>query len=923
MSDSFSCRSSLRVNDREYAYWSLPKLSEQHDISHLPFSLKILLENLLRNENGIDVTAEDIRALAAWDPNAEPETEIAFTPARVVLQDFTGVPAVVDLAAMRDAMEQLGGDPNLINPLSPAELVIDHSVQVDNYGSEQALDLNNMIEFKRNNERYSFLRWGQSAFSNFAVVPPNTGIVHQVNLERLARVVFGVEKNAEWQAYPDTVVGTDSHTTMINGIGVLGWGVGGIEAEAAMLGQAISMLIPQVVGFRLTGKLPEGATATDLVLTVTQMLREHGVVGKFVEFFGDGLTQLPLADRATIANMAPEYGATCGIFPIDEECLRYMRLSGRDEEQVELVKAYAQAQGLWRDDGDAEASYSATLSLDMGDVVPSLAGPKRPQDRVLLSEAAENYQHNLIELTRNRDPHNRAEARFESEGGGTAVGNDAVEPNPAAVVEYKGETFDLTDGAVVIAAITSCTNTSNPAVMIGAGLLARNAAERGLRVKPWVKTSLAPGSRVVTQYLEEAGLLDDLQALGFNVVGYGCTTCIGNSGPLPDPIGEAVREHELVVCSVLSGNRNFEGRVHADVKMNYLASPPLVVAYALAGNLGIDITSEPLGQDADGNDVFLRDVWPSSHEIQELIADHLDADMFRQSYASVFEGDERWKSIDAPKGEMFDWQADSTYIQNPPYFEGMTDTPEPVSDITGARCLALLGNSITTDHISPAGAIKEDSPAGRYLIENGVSKAEFNSYGSRRGNHEVMMRGTFANVRLRNLLAPGTEGGWTTFQPGGEQMSIFDAAMKYQQQGTPLVVIGGTEYGTGSSRDWAAKGTQLLGVKAVIVDSFERIHRSNLVGMGVLPLNFMDGENAESLGLTGKETYDITGLGDGTAREVTVRATSEDGNVTEFKARVRLDTPKEVEYYRHGGILHYVLRQLASDGEPGEAAAAA
>ncbi|MBT8061187.1 MAG: aconitate hydratase AcnA, partial [Gammaproteobacteria bacterium] len=765
----------------------------------------------------------------------------------------------------------------------------------------------------------TFLRWGQQAFSNFKVVPPDTGIVHQINLEYLARTVFSREVDGVLRAYPDTVVGTDSHTTMINGIGVLGWGVGGIEAEAAMLGQAITMLIPQVVGFRLTGKLPEGATATDLVLTVTQMLREHGVVGKFVEFFGTGLSEMPLADRATISNMSPEYGATCGIFPIDDETLRYMRLSGRSDEQVALVEAYARAQGMFRTDGAAEAEYSAVLELDMGEVVPSLAGPKRPQDRVKLTEAADNYRLHMHDLSADR--RTKQEERFANEGGDTAISTPVAAPTPD--VEHNGSNFKLHDGAVVIAAITSCTNTSNPQVMIGAGLLARNAAERGLKVKPWVKTSLAPGSRVVTDYLKKAGLLDDLEALGFNVVGYGCTTCIGNSGPLPESIGNAVREHDLVVCSVLSGNRNFEGRIHANVKMNYLASPPLVVAYALAGSMNVDLTSEPLGEDSDGNPVYMKDIWPTSHEIQELIASSVSADMFRSSYASVFEGDERWKGIDSPEGEMFDWQADSTYIQNPPYFEGMTlDVPE-LKDITGARCLALLGDSITTDHISPAGAIQEDSPAGKFLKEQGVSKAEFNSYGSRRGNHEVMMRGTFANVRLRNLLAPGTEGGWTRYQPDDEEMTIYDAAMRYKENEVPLVVLAGSEYGTGSSRDWAAKGAQLLGVQAVICTSFERIHRSNLIGMGVLPLNFQQGESHESLGLDGTETYAITGLGDGTAKQVDVVATKEDGSEVTFKADVRLDTPKEVEYYRHGGILHYVLRQLASGGEPAEAAAAA
>jgi len=740
------------------------------------------------------------------------------------------------------------------------------------------------------------------------VVPPNTGIVHQVNLEHLARVVFGTDG----VAYPDTVVGTDSHTTMINGIGVLGWGVGGIEAEAAMLGQAITMLIPQVVGFKLTGRLPEGATATDLVLTIVQMLRKLGVVGKFVEFFGNGLDNLPLADRATIANMAPEYGATCGIFPVDEESLRYLALSGRSEEQVALVEAYMKAQGMFRTPEQPDAEYSAVLELDMGDVLPSLAGPKRPQDRVLLSEADGNFHHHMHEHHAARQ--SAAEARFEDEGGDTAVGHDASQayPAPVAGVSYRDQDFDLTDGAVVIAAITSCTNTSNPAVMLGAGLLARNAVARGLRVKPWVKTSLGPGSRVVTDYLVQAGVMDDLEALGFNVVGYGCTTCIGNSGPLPEPIEQAIREHDLVAVSVLSGNRNFEGRVHAHVKMNYLASPPLVVAYALAGRMDVNLTTDPLGEDANGAPVYLKDIWPSTHEVQDAIRSSVTSDMFRSSYASVFQGDERWNSIDSPQGEMFAWADDSTYIQNPPYFRDMTLEPPGVPEIRGARCLAKLGDSITTDHISPAGAIKQDSPAGAYLLNKGVQKADFNSYGSRRGNHEVMMRGTFANVRLRNQLAPGTEGGWTTFQPSGEQMSIYDAAMKYQAEGTPLVILAGKEYGTGSSRDWAAKGTNLLGVKAVITESFERIHRSNLVGMGVLPLNFMPGENADSLGLTGKEIYTIEGLGDGSSETVSVTATNDDGRVTAFQARVRIDTPKEAEYFRHGGILHYVLRQLAA-----------
>ena len=905
MTDSFSARAQLDVGGKTLDYYQLGALEDAHQVSRLPYSIKVLLENLLRHEDGVDVTADDIKAVADWDAKAEPDKEIAFTPSRVILQDFTGVPAIVDLAAMRDAMGQLGGDPDKINPLSPAELVIDHSVMVDHYGSDDAMDLNGKIEFQRNKERYGFLRWGQGAFDNFKVVPPETGIVHQVNLEYLARVIF----DRDGVAYPDTVVGTDSHTTMINGIGVLGWGVGGIDAEAAMLGQAITMLIPQVVGFKLTGKLPEGTTATDLVLTVVEMLRKKGVVGKFVEFFGDGLKDLPLADRATIANMAPEYGATCGIFPIDGETINYLKLTGRPQEQLDRIEAYAKAQGMWRVDGEPDAEYTDVLELDMGTVEPSLAGPKRPQDRVLLSEMGEMYQREVKQFIDQRGKKSAEVARLEGEGGGgTAVGSDHADGE--ATVQYKDETFTLKDGAVVIAAITSCTNTSNPAVLIGAGLLARNAREKGLKVKPWVKTSLAPGSQVVTDYLIKAGLMDDLEALGFHVVGYGCTTCIGNSGPLPDPISKAISEHDLVATSVLSGNRNFEGRVHSDVRMNFLASPPLVVAYALAGSVVNNLTETPLGQDADGNDVFLKDVWPSSSEISELIASSLSSDMFESRYGEVYEGDERWKGIDTPAGNQFKWDDSSTYVQNPPYFTDMGPEVDDIAEIKGARCLALLGDSITTDHISPAGNIASDSPAGQYLQDKGVEPVDFNSYGSRRGNHEVMMRGTFANIRLRNILAPGTEGGWTTFQPDGEQMTIYDAAMKYQQDGTPLVVVAGAEYGTGSSRDWAAKGTQLLGVKAVIVESFERIHRSNLVGFGVLPLQFQDGDNAESLGLDGKETYDIEGLEKG-AKTVTVKATSEDGDTKTFEAKVRIDTPKEWEYYQNGGILHYVLRDLA------------
>jgi aconitate hydratase len=911
MRDELGCLDHFKANGKDYGFYSLKKLTETHEnVAKLPYSLRILLENLLRFEDGSNITADDVAALANWDPKAEPSKEIAFTPARVVLQDFTGVPAIVDLAAMREAMKSLGGKADQINPLSPAELVIDHSIQVDSYGQADSLDLNNQIEFKRNKERYGFLRWGQGAFDNFKVVPPNTGIVHQVNLEHLSRVVFDKEIDGELMAWPDTLVGTDSHTTMINGLGILGWGVGGIEAEAAMLGQPISMLIPQVIGFKLTGKLPEGTTATDLVLTITDMLREKGVVGKFVEFFGEGLSHLPLADRATIGNMSPEFGSTCAIFPIDEETIRYLKLSGRSDERVELVRAYAEAQDLWRNDEDVDPVYTDVLELDLADVVPSLAGPKRPQDRVLLSKAKNTFLAQLAEMTKTRDASNNGdEGRFAAEGGGTAVG--ATEIPGAAEVDYKDQTFILKDGAVVIAAITSCTNTSNPAVMLGAGLLARNAREKGLNVKPWVKTSLAPGSKVVTDYLEKSGLDDDLEALGFYTVGYGCTTCIGNSGPLPDPIEAAIKEHEMVVCSVLSGNRNFEGRIHPEVKMNYLASPPLVVAYAIAGRMDLDLTEEPLGEDPDGNPVYLKDVWPDAHEIQDFIRENVTSEMFARNYKSVFEGDDLWNSMDTPTGEMFAWEDDSTYVRNPPFFEGMDMDPEPIGDIKGARVLAKLGDSVTTDHISPAGAIKADSPAGRYLQEQGIHPADFNSYGSRRGNHEVMMRGTFANVRIKNHVAPGTEGGFTTYFPDDEVMSIYDAAMKYQEDGTPLVVLAGKEYGSGSSRDWAAKGTRLLGVKAVIAASFERIHRSNLIGMGVLPLTFTGDDDAESLGLDGTETFDITGLSDGTEKEVEVKATHPEGKETTFKARVRLDTPKEVEYYKNGGILHYVLRDMA------------
>ncbi len=916
MTDSFATRAQLDVAGKNYTYYSLLKLGQRFDLKRLPYSMKILLENLLRNEDGGQtVGPEHIEAVAKWDPHAEPETEIAFMPARVVLQDFTGVPCVVDLAAMRDAVVKLGGKPEQINPLIPSELVIDHSVQVDVFGKAEALDLNGQIEFQRNQERYSFLRWGQKAFDNFKVVPPNTGIVHQVNLEHLARVVMTGERDGVLLAYPDTVFGTDSHTTMINGLGVLGWGVGGIEAEAAMLGQPSSMLIPQVVGFKLTGRLPEGATATDLVLTVTQMLRSLGVVGKFVEFYGTGLDNLPLADRATIANMAPEYGATCGIFPIDEESLTYLRLSGRGEEQIDLVRAYAQAQGLWREPGQPEAEYSATLHLDMADVRPSLAGPKRPQDRVLLEDVQKNFHDALDGLTANRKPKKEQIETLLSEGGSQPQA-EALAAKPVSLIRIDDNHHELRDGSVVIAAITSCTNTSNPAVMLGAGLLARNAVAKGLKAAPWVKTSLGPGSLVVTDYLRKAGLLDDLEKLGFFVVGYGCTTCIGNSGPLPQAVSAGIAENDLAVASVLSGNRNFEGRVHAEVKLNYLASPPLVVAYGIAGTVDIDLTHQPLGTGNDGKPVYLKDIWPSNKEIGDFIAATVGPEMFKQNYANVFAGDSRWTSIESPDGEIFAWQDSSTYIKNPPYFDGMSMQVGSIDDIHGARVLGLFGDSITTDHISPAGNIKKDSPAGRFLIERGVQQADFNSYGSRRGNDDVMVRGTFANIRIKNLMLGGEEGGNTLyFGKGGgqgEKLAIYDAAMKYQADGVPLVVLAGKEYGTGSSRDWAAKGTNLLGVKAVIAESFERIHRSNLVGMGVLPLQFKDGENAETLGLDGSEVLDITGLEDGAGKKATIRARKADGGTVEFQARILLLTPKEVEYFRHGGILHYVLRELAS-----------
>jgi aconitate hydratase len=894
MTNSFRARSTLTSGDRSYEIWSLAALP-QDKLARLPYSLKILLENLLRFEDGVSVTRGDIEALLEWDPQATPAHEIAFTPARVILQDFTGVPCVVDLAAMRDAIVRLGGNAERVNPLNPAELVIDHSVQVDEYGTPGALAANTAIEFSRNRERYSFLRWGQTAFRNFSVVPPNTGIVHQVNLEYLGRVIFDTEAGGIRRAYPDTLVGTDSHTTMINGLGVLGWGVGGIEAEAAMLGQPVTMLIPQVIGFRLEGRLQPGATATDLVLTVTEMLRKKGVVDKFVEFFGDGLANLPLADRATIANMAPEYGSTCGIFPIDTETVRYLELSGRPRERLELVSAYARAQGLWRNQGATPARYTDELELDLGKVEPSLAGPRRPQDRVPLKMAKAVYEANARKAAEERsarDPQARG----------------------VAPLSLDGQRLELKDGAVLIAAITSCTNTSNPSVMLAAGLLARKARERGLTSKPWVKTSLAPGSRVVTDYFTKAGVLDDLAAVGFNLVGYGCTTCIGNSGPLKPEISAAVKAGDLTACSVLSGNRNFEGRVHPETRMNFLASPPLVVAYALAGTLDLDLTTEPLGTGKDGKPVHLADIWPSDAEVQALMLRSIDSQMFRDSYASVFKGDDNWANIKVPAGQRYAWDMRSTYVKNPPYFDGMDMTPPPLTDVRGARALAVLGDSVTTDHISPAGNIARSSPAARYLIEQGVEPKDFNSYGARRGNHEVMMRGTFANIRLRNLLVPGVEGGVTVHLPDGEQASIYEVAMRYRKEGTPLVVLAGREYGTGSSRDWAAKGTLLLGVKAVIADSFERIHRSNLIGMGVAPLQFPPGQNAATLGLTGREVFDIQGLSRGDAREVTVTARPDVGKPVQFTARLRIDTPKEREYYRHGGILQYVLRQLASAG---------
>jgi aconitate hydratase len=924
MDESLAAPQTLRVGDREYRYAPLAALASQgFAIDRLPYSLKILLENLLRRRGQAGVTEEGIAALAGWRPGDPVDREIAFMPARVLLQDFTGVPAVVDLAAMRDAMAHLGGDPRRINPLQPVELVIDHSVQVDEYGTAAAFLINAGKEFERNRERYAFLRWGQTAFDNFRVVPPDTGIVHQVNLEYLARVVMAEERDGAWWAFPDTLVGTDSHTTMINGLGVLGWGVGGIEAEAAMLGQPISMLIPEVVGFRLSGRLREGATATDLVLRVTEMLRQRGVVGKFVEFHGAGLANLPLADRATIGNMAPEYGATCGIFPVDRVALEYLRFSGRSEEQVALVEAYMKAQGLFHGADSVAAEYSDRLELDLATVEPSLAGPRRPQDRVALSAVPAGFRDELPGLAARAAV--KPSALGVAPGGGgvnaraatTAVAApEAAEMAAEVVVTYKDQQMTLRHGSVVIAAITSCTNTSNPSVMIGAGLLAKKAVERGLTTRPWVKTSLAPGSKVVTRYLDEAGLTPYLEQLGFHLVGYGCTTCIGNSGPLSEPIRAGIEQGRLVVASALSGNRNFEGRIHPDVRANYLASPPLVVAYALAGYIDRNLLEEPLGEGSDGAPVYLRDVWPSQQEVDEVMRTALRSQMFVDEYRDVFAGDESWRSLPVPEGDTYAWEADSTYIQNPPYFEGMTAAaPEAVEPIHGARVLALLGDSVTTDHISPAGAIKLKSPAGQYLVEHGVPPAEFNSYGARRGNHEVMMRGTFANVRLRNRLVE-VEGGMTRHLPSGDEMSIYDAAMRYAGEGVPLVVIAGKEYGTGSSRDWAAKGSRLLGVRAVIAESFERIHRSNLVGMGVLPIELRGGDTADSLGLTGHETYEVDGLVEAVAAgrtsfDVTVRAARPEGGAVTFTARARLDTPEEVLYYRHGGILHYVLRQLA------------
>ncbi|MBA3437463.1 MAG: aconitate hydratase [Thermoleophilaceae bacterium] len=928
--DSFGARSTLEVGGEAYEIFRLDALQSKFDVARLPYSLKVLLENLLRNEDGRTVTAETIESVATWAAGDEPSKEIAYAPSRVLMQDFTGVPAIVDLAAMRDAMEELGGDPTAINPLVPVELVIDHSIQVDSFAERLAFQKNAEREFERNHERYAFLRWGQTAFDNFSVVPPNTGICHQVNLEYLATVVTA----RDGQVFPDTLVGTDSHTTMVNGLGVLGWGVGGIEAEAAMLGQPVSMLLPQVVGFRLENTLPEGSTATDLVLTVTQLLRERGVVGKFVEFYGPGLANLPLADRATIGNMSPEYGATCAIFPVDAETLRYLEFSGRPAGRIALVEAYTKEQGLFHDETSQDATYSETLELDLSIVEPSLAGPKRPQDRVALSSAASDFLGEMRDQADGKKTDhggNGARQTFPASDAPSSMTGQAPEDDDEPAhrhsggaatrelerssvhVSLDGREFDLEDGAVVIAAITSCTNTSNPSVMLGAGLLAKKARERGLERKPWVKTSLAPGSKVVTDYLDRAELTQPLAELGFSLVGYGCTTCIGNSGPLPEAVSAGIEEADLTVCSVLSGNRNFEGRIHPQVKMNYLASPPLCVAYALAGRMDFDMLEDPLGEDRDGEPVYLRDLWPSQEEVNAAVEYAVQTDMFRKSYGEVFEGDENWSSLKVPEGDRYAWDDASTYVKRAPYFEGMEPAaPEGFERIAGARAIALLGDSVTTDHISPAGAIKKDTPGGRYLVENGVEQREFNSYGSRRGNHEVMMRGTFANVRLRNQLAPGTEGGYT--KKDGSEAFIFDAAMEYADEGTPLCVLAGKEYGSGSSRDWAAKGPRLLGIRFVVAESYERIHRSNLVGMGVLPLQFADGESVSSLGLTGFEIFTLEQLEDG-ARTLGVTAEPDDGGgQIEFEARVRIDTPNEWLYYRHGGILHFVLRQLRDRG---------
>jgi aconitate hydratase len=935
--NSFGTRSTLKVGSRIYEIHRLSALQQQGmSIAHLPYSLRILLENLLRTENGKSVTANDIKTLVGWQAKEEPSSEIAFTPARVLMQDFTGVPAVVDLAAMRDAVKKFGGDPNLINPLSPAELVIDHSVQVDEFGSPNAFNVNNLLDYQRNRERYAFLRWGQEAFKNFAVVPPEMGICHQINLEYLARVVFSHEVDGTFQAYPDTLVGTDSHTTMINGLGVLGWGVGGIEAEAALLGQPVSMLLPQVVGFKLTGKLKEGSTATDLVLTITEILRKVGVVGKFVEYFGPGVSEVPLADRATIGNMSPEYGATCGIFPVDQVTLNYLRMTGRSAEQIALVEAYYKEQGMFHSKDAQEATYSQVIELDLATVEPSVAGPRRPQDRVTLSATPKSFHDALPSLlgpnalkkgqsVKEVAPAGSAiykqVSRMDAEGGVAPGQEDPTSPAAQRHIEMNGH---LDHGSVVIAAITSCTNTSNPYVMLAAGLLAKKAVERGLQVKPWVKTSLAPGSRVVTEYYKKSGLLSYLEQLKFHVVGYGCTTCIGNSGPLPADISREVEDHGLVVCSVLSGNRNFEGRINSEVRANYLMSPPLVVAYALAGRIDLDFQSQPLGRGKDGKPVFLRDIWPTQQEVDLTVQAAIDSQMFQHNYNKVFAGDDTWQKLPLPEGATYAWEASSTYIKKAPYFDGMPEHPKPVKDIAGARLLAMLGDSVTTDHISPAGSIKKNSPAGQYLIAHGVDPKDFNSYGSRRGNHEVMVRGTFANTRLKNKLVPGIEGGVTKYVPTGEQMSIYDASVKYQVEGTPLIIIAGKEYGSGSSRDWAAKGPNLLGVKAVIAQSYERIHRSNLVGMGILPLQFHSGESAESLGLTGDEKFDISGLSEllghklSGRREVKVIATAPDSTKKEFYTVMRIDTPQEVLYYQHGGILQYVLRQLVAGREKPE-----